>query len=494
MDYIYSDTLKKLMKRQPGILVHIIFIILILFLTIGGFVSYAQDKRIINQSINTLKVFDTNEDTMEYRRLTPIYLSEAFAANFDDTILSSFAIDENLNSYIISYKADDIDKYQDLIDYTYDEAINTTPAQVTFEGIPQPIDDMMKELAIDGYKVFWGTDTFDEFDITSVLGSYYLDVTQPRTIDYGFIGLMFIGVIALVGMYFYILKRAKEINKQTVMTKDRYKWNILQDIDKELIDPLAQAFKNKKLYLSNNYIVSGAFGFDVIPYDEIKQIYGIDLGRNRNRIVVVTNDGIKHDIVELILDAKGNALYNQIIDKIKELLPEVKYGFEDGIFSTACSNNSLEVDEVTEGARSNILLGILGAFLGAAIGGVLWIVIGKLGFIAGIAGFVMMSFSIQGYRKFSGLLDKKGKIISLLIAFIMIFGAQYMSYALEYCKAYYSGIYSISNLSYSFKNVFDFLSLTESWSYFLKDLAIGYALSIWSGYGIIKSTFSKNSE
>lgn len=176
------------------------------------------------------------------------------------------------------------------------------------------------------------------------------------------------------------------------------------------------------------------------------------------------------------------------MELMKQYMPDIKYGFENGFYTMVTPNLNVDVNDAIVDGKSNILLGILGAILGAALGGVIWIILGKIGIIAGLAGYAMIYFAIKGYRKLSGFLDKRGQIISLIIALIMVFIANYTLYALEYCKYNFSS-YNMVNIVNSFKQLPSYLTWAEAWGDFLKDLIIGYALSIWAGFGVIKSTF-----
>ena len=54
---------------------------------------------------------------------------------------------------------------------------------------------------------------------------------------------------------------------------------------------------------------------------------------------------------------------------------------------------SEQIDNLTVGmqpARENILLGVFGAVLGVLLGSVLWVFLGRIGFIAGIAGYAIV--------------------------------------------------------------------------------------------------------
>lgn len=74
----------------------------------------------------------------------------------------------------------------------------------------------------------------------------------------------------------------------------------------------------------------------------------------------------------------------------------------------------------------------------------------------------------------------------------MIFIANYTHYVLEFCKYYYSSDYSMSTIIKVFKELPDLLTMGDIWGDFAKDLVVGYLLSIWAGFKIIKTTFSSS--
>ena len=82
------------------------------------------------------------------------------------------------------------------------------------------------------------------------------------------------------------------------------------------------------------------------------------------------------------------------------------------------------VQETTE-KKERVALGILGAFLFSLAGAAVWVLLDIVGFLAALSGLVGVFCAIQGYRIFSGKLTKKGVIISVVIAFLVLVGAWY---------------------------------------------------------------------
>ena len=64
--------------------------------------------------------------------------------------------------------------------------------------------------------------------------------------------------------------------------------------------------------------------------------------------------------------------------------------------------------------RENVICGIVGAFLGALIGGASIILIGMLGYIASVSGLILAVCTLKGYELLGGKLSGKGIVISIL--------------------------------------------------------------------------------
>ena len=84
----------------------------------------------------------------------------------------------------------------------------------------------------------------------------------------------------------------------------------------------------------------------------------------------------------------------------------------------------------------NVLLGTLGALLFALGGGVVWVLISQVGFIAGIAGLLTIFLAITGYKKFGKKLTRRGIIICIIISIIVILLASFISLTIDVLSAY----------------------------------------------------------
>ena len=139
-----------------------------------------------------------------------------------------------------------------------------------------------------------------------------------------------------------------------------------------------------------------------------------------------------------------------------------------------------------ESRESNLFLGIIGAIGGSLVGVALWLVISLVGFIAGVAGFVMLKFALLGYQKLSGRLDRKGAFISLFVAAFMVFGANVLDFVIAICKAYFQFEASFDTVRFVVMNFSSLMTELDMWNGFALNLVIGYGLSIWSSFSLIR--------
>jgi|GEM_PF-4052107 len=147
------------------------------------------------------------------------------------------------------------------------------------------------------------------------------------------------------------------------------------------------------------------------------------------------------------------------------------------------NNGSLNLDV----KKINFPLGLIGAIIGVLLGGVIWFAIAKLGYIAGLAGFLIVFLSIEGFKRLGKGIDTKALIICIILSFIMIFLAQWTYYVVDTKE-----VYSEWGITLTFQETNDLIievlkDNSEIRTDFIKDLAIGYGLSILCSFSYIKN-------
>lgn len=139
--------------------------------------------------------------------------------------------------------------------------------------------------------------------------------------------------------------------------------------------------------------------------------------------------------------------------------------------------------------KSNLIAGLVGAFLGSLIGGILWVIIYKLGFIAGLAGAVAAICAMKGYEMLGKVLDKKGVICSIIIVLITIFLANKIAWSWEIYDVYTKDFGFEMSFFDAFINADEIISLSDLTFDYYKDLLIGYALTAVACFGNIVEAF-----
>lgn len=167
----------------------------------------------------------------------------------------------------------------------------------------------------------------------------------------------------------------------------------------------------------------------------------------------------------------------------------------DGVPALICDDCRVKLvsgESVTQAKRENVPLGIIGAILGVLLGSALWILIGQLGFIAGIAGFAIVFCGMKGYDLLGKRLSKVGIVVCVLLSILMILGAEVASLGFVIYKELSE--YGTLTMADAFSLIPELMKESEVAAGVAKDLLVGYALAIWASYASIKSAWKQVGE
>ena len=89
-----------------------------------------------------------------------------------------------------------------------------------------------------------------------------------------------------------------------------------------------------------------------------------------------------------------------------------------------------------EEAEENVLFGVIGAFLFSLVGGVLYYVLYQIGYLAAISGIVGVVCALKGYAFFAKKESKKGIVISIIMAALVLVIAWYFCLSNDVYLAY----------------------------------------------------------
>lgn len=93
--------------------------------------------------------------------------------------------------------------------------------------------------------------------------------------------------------------------------------------------------------------------------------------------------------------------------------------------------NQLEMQEnpAEVKAPENVLLGFVGAVIGAVIGGAIIVLLSQLGYIASLSGVILAFCTLKGYELLAKGMSKKGIAICLILMILTPFIADWIDWA-----------------------------------------------------------------
>ncbi len=91
---------------------------------------------------------------------------------------------------------------------------------------------------------------------------------------------------------------------------------------------------------------------------------------------------------------------------------------------------------VNQSVEENVLFGVIGAFLFSLVGGVLYVLLSRIGYIASLSGLIGVVCAIKGYSFFSKKDTKRGVVISVIIAAVVLIIAWYIGFCIDMVDAY----------------------------------------------------------
>ena len=194
------------------------YLIVITILSVCSYKVYKDKEEI--------KSFSEVESIDDYTYINISKMSEKFAYFKDTNIGIHFVIEkENTgkwHTYLIAINEDEISKFKDIIDYTY-EKTERVPDPIKVYGYPKVTKDKVKELAIKNIKYFVPKEnevTITKENYDSYLTNTYLDTTVKEKDEFSIV--LFITVLLLVAVIVLLIL--------TIMDKDK----LVDDIEKDL--------------------------------------------------------------------------------------------------------------------------------------------------------------------------------------------------------------------------------------------------------------------
>ena len=136
-------------------------------------------------------------------------------------------------------------------------------------------------------------------------------------------------------------------------------------------------------------------------------------------------------------------------------------------------------------APENMVLGILGAIVGALIGGASIIGLSQLGYIASISGLILAFCTLKGYELLAKGISTKGVILCAVLMLLTPYIADRISWALIIVRDLEV------DFATAFASVHEVVELAELTGDYIKDLVLVYVFTALGAFGTLKSAFKK---
>lgn len=147
--------------------------------------------------------------------------------------------------------------------------------------------------------------------------------------------------------------------------------------------------------------------------------------------------------------------------------------------------------EIQPGA--NPALGLLGALLGSLAGAAVWIVLYRLGYIVGIAGYLAVFCAVWGYQKLGG--GRAGRlavVVCVGIAMAVLVLSNGVAYAWSIADWINETNPGRSSVGYILANFASIMTSLDMWRSFWGDLVIGLILALVAGISPLVSSFKSH--
>ena len=139
--------------------------------------------------------------------------------------------------------------------------------------------------------------------------------------------------------------------------------------------------------------------------------------------------------------------------------------------------------------RENFVTGLVGAILGAVIGGASIILMSQLGFVASISGLILAVCTLKGYELLGGKLSTKGILVSIILVLATPYLADRIDWAIVVMQEW-------ADYGVTFAESFAVIpALLEDGSIemgmYIKNLLMIYGFAALGAFSTLKNAFKK---
>ena len=140
-------------------------------------------------------------------------------------------------------------------------------------------------------------------------------------------------------------------------------------------------------------------------------------------------------------------------------------------------------------APENFLLGLIGALVGAILGGASIILLSQIGYIASISGFILAICTLKGYELLGKRLSGKGIALCILLMIVTPFLADWIDWAIYLMRDYPEYELTIVDACVALAGLMaeGYVDMAE----YLKNLGMIYLFVVLGAFGTLKNVLKK---
>lgn len=141
-----------------------------------------------------------------------------------------------------------------------------------------------------------------------------------------------------------------------------------------------------------------------------------------------------------------------------------------------------------KGKQENMLAGVVGALVGAAIGGGSILLLGQLGYVAALSGLILAVCTLKGYELLGGRLSGKGIAVCVVLMLVTPYFADRLDWAISLKNELARYDYYMT-LGEVYSAIPGFLAedLIDATAYYM-NLAMIYAFLLLGGFSTVHRT------
>lgn len=288
-----SEKMTKMIYLRRSLIIGAACLLFGLSFLFGGFFLYDLLQQEYEEQLNHPNYFDSSSPT-GYSTVSLQFMTDSFAEHIQEGYLLYFGFDPTLNPVIFCVEGELPEELQALLDYTYDLEAED-PGIVSIQGFSRPLNSEIMGFARESYSKMWDEKEqlpISAQELSSMVGEYFLD-TRPSTFqkENGWaIGIFFFPLVFLAAGMILLLRYRKELIRCRARMASLTPWII--QADQELSGALPVK-KGLPLYLTQHYIITSVYYFNIIPYARIRY-----LSENLDILMAEMEDESSHILIE----------------------------------------------------------------------------------------------------------------------------------------------------------------------------------------------------